>query len=82
MIYSLGLALVALVFCPVARLVHWALCPLVFFASLVLVGQLGAVQLSMAGQLNNNYVELMRIFYKAVPNLLGWRPREGKVIPE
>ena len=82
LVYSFSVAVIALAFAAVTRLVHWAICPLVFFASLLVIGQLGAVQLSMAGQLNNNYVELTRIFYKGLPNLLKWRPRKGNVIPE
>jgi hypothetical protein len=34
-------------------------------------------RLALAGELNKNFVDSMRIFYKALPNLLGKKPPEG-----
>jgi len=80
--YVGAFAVLALTFSAVTRFVHWALCPVVFVATLLAMGIIGATQLALQGDLNRAYVDLMRIFYKGLPYLLLRRAPEAKVVPD
>ena len=77
-VYFGGIVGISLAFATVARTVDPLLCPLVLFATLVAIGVIGTLQLASVGALNKPYVDLMRIFYKGLPGILGKQAPEGK----
>jgi UDP-N-acetylglucosamine:LPS N-acetylglucosamine transferase len=77
-VYLGGAVGLAFAFAAVANLVGAVLCPVVLAATLIAVGVIGAIQLAVAGKLNRPFVELMRIFYKGLPGILGKKIPEGK----
>ena len=81
-VYLCGALVLAAAFTAVAHFTGPLLCPVVLTASILFVGVIGAIQLQSSGALSKNFVELMRIFYKGLPNLLGKSAPRGKVLPE
>ena len=80
--YAGAVVAISLAFAAVATRVHWALCPVVFAATLAAVGILGGIQLALVGTLNGTYIELMRTFLKGLPYLLFRRAPAGKRVTE
>ena len=82
LVYFGALAGLSLAFAAVARIVELYLCPVVLVASLLALGIVGAIQLARDGSLNRSFVELMSIFYKGLPAILGKKIPEGRVVKE
>lgn len=78
--YLGALAVIALLFAAIAHLVGIYLCPIVFGASLAALVVIGGIQLAHDGHLNKNFVDLMGIFFKGLPALLGAKVAEGKAV--
>jgi uncharacterized YccA/Bax inhibitor family protein len=82
MIYAGAVVAIALAFAAVATRVHWALCPVVFAATLAAVGIVGGIQLALLGTLNRTYVDLMQTFLKGLPYLLFRRAPDGRRVAD
>jgi hypothetical protein len=57
-------------FAAVSLVVRAMLCPLVFLAALLATALIGGIQLAITGDLKKSYIELVRLFVKAMPRLL------------
>jgi hypothetical protein len=82
LVYAGVTVVVGMVFATIAKWVSPFMCPVVLVATLMLVGVVGTIQLAVTGGLNKSYVQLMKLFFKNVPTLLGRRVRESKVVPD
>jgi hypothetical protein len=56
------------------------MCPIVFTFALLFLSVFGAIYLALVGKLTNNFVELMRVFYKVLPSMLGKQPHEANIV--
>jgi hypothetical protein len=68
------------VLAAVALWIHPLMCPIVFTFALLFLSVFGAIYLALVGKLTNNFVGLMRVFYKVLPSMLGKQPREGNIV--
>jgi len=80
LVYVSAAVMVAAILGVIAKQLGPFLCPVVFITSLLLIGVVGAIQLTMTGVLTgSNFLQLMAIFYKHVPLLMGKEPAVGQV---
>jgi hypothetical protein len=82
LIYAGVVVAISLAFASIATRVHWALCPVVFAATLAAVGIVGGIQLALLGTLNRTYVQLMQTFLKGLPYLLFRRAPDGNRVAD